>query len=195
MLLKKFLLAALLLATCATSSMAQYSERKKVKPGLVIGYEKFSFTVPATGGALQKSDWSFEKNTIEEVVMFSRPNSPEFRLRVRSDDGSVSWLATVTVRKPRTATSAADYMDKWVAGVAFKPYPTAYEKNSCVEIELIDDKKTGQPGFFLTSLLCYHANTDQIFDLSFSELNTLSHPPDGHFKKAVIDLFASFKLK
>ena len=54
MLRKKLLLTALLLATCATNSMAQYSERAIVKPGMVIGYENFSFTVPATGGALQK---------------------------------------------------------------------------------------------------------------------------------------------
>jgi hypothetical protein len=194
MLRKKFLFAALLFALCATSSMAQYSERTIVKPGRVIAYETFSFTVPATGGALQKSHWSFEKNTIEEIIMFSRPNSPEFRLRTRAGDGSLSWLATITLRKPRTALSAADYMEKWAKGVAFKPYPTSNNKNSCVEIELLDDKKTGQEGFFLTSLLCYQATTDQIVDLSFSEVNTLSRPPDDHFKKAVVDLFTSFKL-
>lgn len=55
MLRKKFLLTALLLATCATSSMAQYSERAVVKPGLVISYEKFSFTVPAAGGHCKKT--------------------------------------------------------------------------------------------------------------------------------------------
>jgi hypothetical protein len=44
-------------------------------------------------------------------------------------------------------------------------------------------------------LLCFKASTDQIIDLSFSELNTLLRPPDEHFKKAAVDLFASFKLK
>jgi hypothetical protein len=195
MLKRKVLLTALLSAMFGHNCMAQYSDRKIVTPGYVIAYKDFSITVPKTGGALQKGVWSFEKNTIEEVVMFSRPDTPEFMLRNRLSGGSLSWLVTVTFRKPRTAVSASDYMDKWAPGLAFKSYPTSNKSNSCVEIELLDDKKMGKDGFFLTSLLCYHASTDQIIDLSVSELNTPSRPPDEYFIKVVANLFGSFKLK
>jgi hypothetical protein len=178
---------------CSTNSMAQNRNEKPIKGGETIGGGAYRLTVPVAGGALQKNTWLYAQISGEEIIMDS-PNVPEFRLRNRLADGSVSWLATITIRKPRGATSAANYMESVAKGVKVTPYPTENKNNACVETELLDEAKTGQKGFYLMSLICFDSKNNKLYDLSFSELNTLDRAPDKHFLKAASDLFAGFKL-
>jgi hypothetical protein len=188
-----FALVFIFAFVCATNSMAQNKNEKNIKGGETIAGGTYSLSVPVAGGALQKNNWLYAQISGEEIIMDS-PNVPEFRLRNRLADGSVSWLASITIRKPRGATSAANYMESVAKGIKVTPYPTQNKNNSCVKTELLDESKMGQKGFYLMTLICFDSKNNKLYDLSFSEVNTLSRAPDKHFLKAASDLFAGFKL-
>jgi hypothetical protein len=179
----KILLILVVICTCSCATRsgdATYLGDKNA--GDMIQRNGYHLTLPLPEGAFKSGKWStFEKHRNQDFVANIGLGK------------SYSWAFSVTIKN--THQESAEALASQLDNTGIVTSVTAKGNASCVSGGLDGVQTTGVHRFYIVSLYCVNLNTQKSFVVSMSEMNILSKEPDGHFFKAVNDLFATFEVE
>jgi len=163
----------------------RYSFVGYAKGGTSVERSAYEVIVPIQTGPFRSTDWrNFRDNEAPESVILNIGFGENY-----------SWAATVKAKGTlEEGKDISVYAAETYPAERYSSFNTEGSGNECLISGLIDNNEATYRRFYEYVVLCSHIQTNEIYELLFSEMNLMGHAPSEHFHDAAHQFLRSIEI-